>query len=374
MKLEQNVYTLDSFFDYLAGHPDEILSENEGRWLKAYLLYVRRDWKPLFAQYGLQPWGSIWRFEIPRQGKEEEPVDYFAYEWREGLLLCFTGSTKDAYEETLERFIDDNLGVTQGWIPPPVFETLRNHILQKGGTMYRFISRRSRFSEVEAKIGRQEYNRRFSYSGEDAEQVSRETQAMYGTLPVSMDFRVGGNKIQLNKSGMFLVRDMNSDTLELLRTLVDMTAKEIIMVKQTTEKWRVSSREIGESGHQITVPTLTAGKITTPHGQFDIKKVKMLFGEGKNEPDVGKVDEESDEFPFSFIDTYVSDDATSFSATVVDDEKGTIFGISANNGELMIIPKYRTTFETFVRFYESIVEEFDASASLATLSEPPVAR
>jgi hypothetical protein len=160
----------------------------------------------------------------------------------------------------------------------------------------------------------------------------------------------------------------------LLRKLVDMAGHELATVRETSEKFKVSSQKIGELNHQITVPMMTAGKITTPRAQFDIEKVKLLFGENRDEPALGKGEEEISDFQFSFIDTYISDDASSFSATVVDDEKGTVFGLSANNGEMVLIPKHRTTFESFVRFYESIVEDFDVTASLATFSEPVIAR
>lgn len=375
MKIPASNYTLDSFCDYLAEHSSEILTEDEGRWLKAYLLYVRRDWKSLFAEYGLERMGSIWRFEIPDEPDQGRLVTYHAYEWREGLLLCFTGSTKEDYEKTLQRFAKENRGVSRAWIPPSVFDTLKNYMLdERGATMYRFISKRSRFSEVEAKIGRPEYNRRLSYSGEDSSQVLKETQTMYGTLATSMDFRLDGNKIHLNKEGLIITRDVNPDTLELLRKLVDMAGHELATVRETSEKFKVSSQKIGELDHQITVPMITAGKITTPHAKFDVEKVKLLFGESRDEPALGKGEEEISDFQFSFIDTYVSEDATSFSATVVDDEKGTVFGMSANNGEMVLIPKHRTTFESFVRFYESIVEDFDVTASLATFSEPVIAR
>jgi hypothetical protein len=65
----------------------------------------------------------------------------------------------------------------------------------------------------------------------------------------------------------------------------------------------------------------------------------------------------------------VSKDATSFSATVVDDIKGTLFGVTGGNNEIILVPKHRTSFESFLSFYERIVESFDQSAYLTTFGD-----
>jgi hypothetical protein len=378
LRIPASQYSLRSFLDYLSENAGEIFeTESEGKWLKSYLLYVNDDWQSLFLQHSLQKMGDVWHFTI---ADEERSADYYVYEWKPGLILCFTGSTKEDYEKTLRRFVTEKRGISEAWISPPLFENLKNHVLTKySATMYSFISRRSRFSEAIAKIGRQEYNRRMSYSGEDASDVLKETQLMYGTISTRMDFRIGSDKIQLNRNGMVLIRDVNESTISILLDIIGSVSEELSTIRITSGRFKTSTRTIGLTEHQIIVPTLVAGKITVPNAKFDVKTVKMLFGEAKNEVDLGKSDEETDEFSdFSFIDTYVSDDAVSFSATVVDDRKGTVFGLSAYNGELALIPKYRTTFESFVRFYETIAEDVDGDAHLTMFSEQtlsePVAR
>lgn len=352
----------------MADNPSDVLeTKTEGRWLKLYLLYVKQDWQSLFSQDRIEKMGHIWHLRI---GDEVHSGDYYAYEWKNGLLMCFTASTKEDYEKTLQRFVSERRGISEAWIPPSIFDQLKVFMAQKGAVMYRFISRRSRFSEVVARVGRQEHNRRISYSGDDAALVLSETQIMYGTLPSSMDFRISGDMIQLNRNGLFVIRDINADTLSFLSDMLAIVSESLVSVRQTTEKFQTSTREIGQSQHRIIVPTLVAGKITTPKAKFDIQKVKMFFGEVPNIVEMAKTEEEEYDFGFSFIDTYISEDAASFSATVVDDFKGTVFGMSAHNGEMVLIPKYRTTFESFVKFYETVVEDFDDSASLSTFSEP----
>lgn len=72
---------------------------------------------------------------------------------------------------------------------------------------------------------------------------------------------------------------------------------------------------------------------------------------------------------FSFVDTSISEQPLIFTATVVDETKRTIFGISGNENELTIIPKHRVTFESFIGFYNFVIENFDQGAKMRLFSE-----
>ena len=81
--------------------------------------------------------------------------------------------------------------------------------------------------------------------------------------------------------------------------------------------------------------------------------------------------EDSDfEYDFSFIDQNINDDPELlFSATVVDQNKGTVFGLSGAKNEMILVPKHYTTFESFIRFFNFVSEVFDDEAELSTFSE-----
>jgi hypothetical protein len=376
LKIPRGKYTLDSLIEYLVDNPDKVFdSKSERKWLKSHLLYTTKDWQSLFKSQNLEQMGDIWHFSMTDE--EDRTVNYVAYQWAEGLLMCLTTSTEEDYENTLLKFIKNHRGISEAWIKPDVFEKMKDFFVSKySAVIYHFISKRSRYSNAPVRVVRPEYNRRINYSGEDAEQVLKETQVLYGTLPTTIDFRIEEDKIQLNRNGLSVIRNINRKTTRMLLEVIERIIAEELTILQTSEKFRTTTTRIGIGDNQLIIPTLVAGKITLPNSKFDERKVKMLFGEQRNEVALGKGEEEAEDLDFSssfsFIDTYVSADATSFSATVIDETKGSIFGMSGDYSEIVLVPKHRTTFESFVGFYEKIIENFDGTAYLTTFSDESV--
>lgn len=111
-----------------------------------------------------------------------------------------------------------------------------------------------------------------------------------------------------------------------------------------------------------------SGKIVF-NTNLDILPILQLF----RSPDVDSMSETEDdtELPkFSFIATSISEKPLSYSATVVDEDKGTVFGISGNSNRLILIPRHKTAFESFINFYRLINETIDESSNLQLFNEP----
>jgi hypothetical protein len=96
--------------------------------------------------------------------------------------------------------------------------------------------------------------------------------------------------------------------------------------------------------------------------------IRGMFSQVNGTADSSDEEDELEE-GFSFVDTYVKEGPFFFSATVVDENKGTVFGLSGIENEIALIPKHRTTFETFIKFYNAISDNFDETAQLTTFSE-----
>src|ERR1700752_4726541 len=107
--------------EYLVKNTDKVFqSVNERKWLKTHLLYVTKGWQTLFAEHGLEQWGEIWHFAINETATEV--IDFYAYQWDENLLACFTASTEERYERTLLKMITSTRGISEAWIKPDIFE------------------------------------------------------------------------------------------------------------------------------------------------------------------------------------------------------------------------------------------------------------
>ena len=368
MQIEPGNYSIESFLEYLVANRDKVFrAKGERKWLKTHLLYVQNGWQNIFKKYSLESWGEIWHFSIPENATSV--VDFYAYQWNENLLACFTASTQETYENTLLRVVSVTRGISEAWIKPDVFEQLKNYMLDKyHASIYHFISTRSRSSNTLPKVQRPDFNRRLNYSGEDAGEVLKETQTLYGTLPKTIDFNVLEDKVQLNRNGLIVMRDVNLRTTGIIREVTDRVLSEQNELLKTSEKLQTSITPIGEGEHIIQVPTLIAGKISFIGSKFDTLQAEILLGHHEEEKETEEYEgEQLEGFNFSFIDTYITD--TMYSATAVDEQKGTVFGLSGDSGQIVLVPKHRTTFESFVRFYVEILESFDRSAVLTTFGE-----
>lgn len=149
MRIPIDSYTLESFLEYILNNVDKVFDQKgERKWLKAYSIYVVKDWKKLFDGLRLVHLGDIvhLRFESNSNIESRDQLpDYYSYQWEPGLLLIFTSSTQEYYENTLKQFIVSHRGISRSWIRTSLFENLTNFLVTKyNSKVYRFIGRRYR--------------------------------------------------------------------------------------------------------------------------------------------------------------------------------------------------------------------------------------
>lgn len=368
MIVPKSDYTLESFLEYLVNNLMKVF-ENQPKWLKVHLVFAKHNWKEIFESIPTEDFGEIVHI-IFENKNDEKTIDFYAYEWTKGLLMMITSSTEEDYEKSLKQFIIANKGITESWIKPSIFEEVKNYLLSThDARIYRFISKRNRYWMTPAQI-RPEYDRRLNYSGEDAADSLKEYRRMYGIIPTSIDMRVYGSKIQINRNGLFVIRHVNHKTIGLLQEMVKTIAEKQAYLQGTSEKLQFFTRTIAIGKERIKFPSITAGKITLLERKFTELTIKQMFKQDFY--NLGKIEREDseEEVDFSFIDTFINtEQSLLFSATVVDEIKGTIFGISGNENEVALIPKHRTTFESYLSFYNYITESFDETADLSVFSE-----
>jgi hypothetical protein len=192
-------------------------------------------------------------------------------------------------------------------------------------------------------------------------------------IPSSIDIRIQDWKMQINRNGLFIIRQVNRKTFGILQELIERIVAEQVRIRNTSEKFGVHTKSIFAGNEQIRIPRITAGKITLPKTILSQLMINRLF-HPSDFYDIGESEREDEEIEqiekeFSFVDTYVKEGPLVFAATVVDEDKGTVFGVSGSDREMTIIPKHRTTFESFIRFYDLVTVSLDYDANLTLFSE-----
>lgn len=364
MEIETNTYSLESFLIHLINNSEKIF-EKPPRWLKVYLIYVTADWRDLFNRLEQHEMGDILKIVFI---ENLEKISFYIYEYSPGLLLLFTSSKEKDYENTLNRFIQKNIGLSNVWIRPLILNKLLNHLRNKyDSNIYRFISRRHKNWKTPSQI-RPNIDRRLSYSGEDADKTLDEVHHLYGVIPSTIDVKILNNKLQLNRRGLFVFRRVSRQTVEILMELIDIIGREELRIKEISEKLKIFKEKIVVKNKELKIPVIVAGKITLPRTKLSTFMIENMFDPDYFQRSFDNTDDNI-ESAFSFIDKNITDAPyLLFNATVIDKVKGTIFGLSGTENNILLIPKHYSTFESFKKFYDLISEMFDDEAELSTLS------
>jgi len=379
MRIPENDYTFDTFVRYLLDNERKVFGGGERkRWLKVYLVHAMRRWEPLFHDLPQRKLGEFLRISMQAKGLART-VEFYVHEWSPGILVFFTSSRREEYEKTLKRFIRSNRGITEMRIRRSLFVTARNYLLDKHeAVVYSFISRRGPFSKARARL-RPAFDRRLSYTGDDGKEVLKEVLDFYGVLPDSVNFRVGTDKLQITSGGLLLFRSVNERTVQIMTDLLKMLTEPQRIVREVSDSLERTTRTVRIGEVDIQIPVVVPGVITLQGPELDRNVIERFFRQedsdsvkyslGPEPTEIAEFAEEPEAREFSFIDTSIREGSFSFSATVVDDIKGTMFGVSGTSERMILVPMHRTIFESFVRFYELVVENLDEEARFDVL--PP---
>ncbi|MDE2588496.1 MAG: hypothetical protein KGL95_02365, partial [Patescibacteria group bacterium] len=128
-----------------------------------------------------------------------------------------------------------------------------------------------------------------------------------------------------------------------------------------------NNRFLQVGDRKIDVSSITAGKIVF-NKNLTAPLLDQLFSKFQD-PEFGRSEEEEEYSDFSFIDPNVNENGLSYSATIIDEDKGTIFGLSGDESNMILVPKHRITYESFINFYRFVNESIDESSVLHLFSE-----
>lgn len=365
-------YSLDSFLEEVAKNPGKIFGEEDQFYnIKIYLMIADDNWRDLFKKYEPKKLGEIYNFQMPF-GDDGETANYYLHELAKGLLMFITSSKREEYTKTLRQFVRRSHGITEMWLPPSTFEKVVTYVQSKyDANIYSFTARRAWSSKYPSKI-REDFSRSIHYSGDDAGRSLKEIKDMYGVLPTLIDFNISGNKIRITNEGLFLIRNINRDVLRIVEEVVDQVLAEQTRLRDVSKQVIYKTTPVKIGDRYMKIPSMMSGKIVFST-QLDAYLVDKLFTSFQDS-EYGHSEEGLDLPNFSFIDTNIREGSVTFSGTVIDEDKGTIFGISGNENHMLLVPKHNTTFETFLNFYRLVNQTLDESSTIQLFSEGNVSR
>lgn len=360
MIIDEKEYTLISFCDYLIENSKNLFDDVLRTQLKIILLLTDTgNWKEYLIGDDLGgnfresfKMGDIIKIERRyRDSKGEEKIaDYYANYYNDSILILFTAVTEEGIKETLDPIIEKRHGICKMYIYPKVFEMIKDFILTEKTNANILSFKAFRKPEiVEGEIRPEITDRIIDYKGRDGKETLKEFRKYYGVIPSRLEFEIENSHFKIEDEGRFLLYTINEETFNLIFEIIELILKEILKIKDISQKIRFNLINKKSGKLRIEIPEINAGKITLSY------KLNALIVEDmiKNMP------------KFSFIDVNIKEGSLSFSMSVIDELKLSVFNLSGSEDSITIISKYKPYFDSFMRFYYHFTENIDENSTLS---------
>jgi hypothetical protein len=312
----------------------------------------------MFHRHGFQvkPLGELRELQtvfVNPVTDEKIPVNYFAHlDEEKQLLTCFTQATSEQIQDTIAP-LSGEIGIYHLWISPIAFDQIKSMILGEHpyARIKRFHADRHPAVGFPAKL-RPEVNRSFTYRGEDGKETLEELRYHYGVLPRYIDFSIPGlADFRANNRGIF---HYLAGQLDCMFGYAERAVNLVIQVREILEHSKLEVIPLTTERGSRRVPYIVPWWINFKR-TMDVRDGELLL-------------EQLEDRKFSAYDTVVTEGSVHLDATVLDEQKRSIFMISSDGRHMGVTPRYQTGFDSFLRFYESVAEYFDPDATcVATL-------
>ncbi len=365
MKIPSNDYDLDSFIQYILDHWDEIGYEERYREeLKAIcILTSRLDWIESFLisnRRNVKQFGRMFEITLPytdRFEKSRKAIYYAYFEHERNLIILFTTTDlTEGFKKTADKIIRKTPDLWNLWIRPTLFDTIENLIIAgHPEAQISYFSANRRFSSLLSSQIRPNFDRSIQYRGKDGSETLSEFKHYYGVHPTVIEYTMENIVLRINSEGIFTLKTANKLTVDLFLELLNKIIDEILELMKTAEELRFSSERLETERKILTIPRVEPGEIQM-EAKLTLEDAKEMLRSMEQEG-------------FSSIDALIDEGSLSLSATIVDSNKGSVFDISASESKITLIPKYRTSFDSFLRFFAFITENVDQTATFRKFSD-----
>jgi hypothetical protein len=270
------------------------------------------------------------------------------------LLLCFTDAKTDAIDQILGNVAETSTGIYYMFISPNIFQDIRSRIMEEFPKATCFYFTAKHVSQFARKGETRPYiERTIIYHGDDALQTLEEVQQYYGVRPRIMRYRIPDmGSYEIKNTGYFtlLKTEYLVPARRFLLTLVDFASVHVLR-----------SRQIIEKAEFVLIPLRTNKKT------FEIPKLLpwvVRFGKQLDFSDAQRFLESMVNNGYTVFNYAMARGSFRLNGMVLDEKKHNLFTIDADSEKMIIAPRGKVSFDAFLRFFVTVVENFDPEASV----------
>ena len=278
--------------------------------------------------------------------KKVIPVKFYCYLSKDNQILrCFTTATTDDINKTLSLATEEP-GLYHLWISPQAFEDVKHWILDhRGAKATYFVATRVSSMSLGAKI-RPESERTMIYFGDDAQETLEEARYQYGVTPDTVRFQVPGiGSIQVNRRGTF---SYYGGEMSFLTETSDLAINRVLQTKKIIDSSKVEVVELKTAKKKLDLT--------------QIKSWTIEFDRSIGPEELEDLFRELESNKFAVYNSVIMRGSLYAESTILDEVKKTVFTVTADSRRISISPRYQSSFESFFRFYQTVVEKFDSGA------------
>lgn len=368
MRISRYEHTFHSFLEEIIDRGVE-----PGRWLRiACFIAPHSEWEPperliqltkILRTYGaeIEKYGEIRKIVMRyynRQKAKTIRVELFSYLHPETrLLMCFTTANKEDVDETIGKIAEETTGIYPLFIRSTTFEKLENMIYEAfpSTNIPYFLAYRIREFSYRGEI-RPNYDRTIEYNGLDGRTTLKEFKQFYGVLPRIIWFNIPEfATYRIHSVGQFTVIGDGASPKKFLLEIIDFAVKDALLAREVVESASFELIPIRTEKKTFQFPKLTPWVIKFS-SSIDYSKGEDLLTVLSNKN-------------FNVFNHVLAEGSLRFNGMLTDEKKHCMFTIDANSERMVIAPIDEVPFDSFLRFYQTIVENFDPNASCEIFSE-----
>ena len=278
------------------------------------------------------------------------------------LLICITDEKAEAFEETLDNVSRYSTGFYHMFIGNSTFNYISHKIVEMDPqNQCTYFSARYLPSLMKKSEFRPDRRRTLVYYAPDGDglEALKELRQFYGVLPRVMRFRLIDLGIfEIKSTGLFTLWS-EGGTLEARKKLLDLASMTLENV--------LKIRKIIETSEYKLVPVKTDERI------FEVPRLTpwiINFSKSLNDEQIGLLFEILDAEDFTLFN-YGKATENSFrvNGMVIDRNKHNLFTIDISNRQIIVAPYGEMVFDSFLRFYQMVVERLDPESEIKEFEE-----
>lgn len=275
-------------------------------------------------------------------------VHLYLYEYEKtGTPIIFTLNSAEDVRRKAKPEIIGNDGIYYLWIPPNEMDAISDEVLDfEGCRLTRFIGEKFGKEARSEQERRPEYERREEYSGDDAAQTLEEAKLDYGITPTKLEFEIPTKAdFTLGNEGEFVMT--NGDAHFFFEEIV--IGMGVSRVAEMNDQIQSSKLDVVEvEGVEV----------------FDKQSLEIELANTLDYEDADDFLHNLKERDFYPYNTSATEGSLLLTSRMIDEENGGMFSITTDGEQLSVLPKHGSSFDSVMRFYRVIIENFDSEAHL----------